>query len=743
MQPVDLDKLIVYDLEIYPNHALAGFQYPDGRVVQYRELELSALEAQIDHWYRQGYHLIGFNSHGYDDSVLKVLLQDAHNPNAAVTNAYARSVAIIEQEEREWLPLRRHWRTLDIMPLVKGKRGLKMLGVCLGWEKLQELPFDPHRPLDVWQRKELAEYNINDLRITRELVNHFRKALELRNTMSQEYGLDLMSRSDAQIAEDVLVAKSGQDKQTLKAMAAQPTSIQVHRPYWWPQFNGSEEVSRVKQIGEEIFGNPVPIYSGRVYGKAMERVVFVGDRYYTMGVGGLHSFDGPGCWLSDDKAQLFDIDVASYYPSLMLTLNNFPRHWGSSLAEIYRHIYDERLAAKAAGDKGTADTLKIVLNGTYGKTSDIYSTLYDPECTATVTLNGQLALLLLIARLEEFGMQVVSANTDGLTVLTATPVTMKEIVSEWEEITGLAMEDTAYRGLYQRDVNNYIAVKLDGSIKAKGVFVQEWPDLEHNPSAMIVARAVAGYLAEGTMPEQTIRECRDLNLFLYSHQASRGWTVMQGSEDLGRIVRWYMSTDESVEQMVKINLEDNRVQQVPDSAGGRPVQDLPETFPADVDYDYYIRQAEALVVLLTHRKQPHLNWWAEKHWALGLPIGVTGMASRLSRRTPIRGKIDYSSMQEGDVFGLKTGNGIMAKVVDGEVVEVFRVKGNYPSKTRDLIERDYGFTLYYGPMVPFEPWMTPILHEQEINEAEKLRPFYTEAELRKAEAAANRRPKNA
>ena len=71
--------------------------------------------------------------------------------------------------------------------------------------RLQELPF----PLDVDltdEQKTIARhYNYNDLDTTHLLLSFMKERIELRQAMSTEYQENLLSKSDAQIAEVVLV----------------------------------------------------------------------------------------------------------------------------------------------------------------------------------------------------------------------------------------------------------------------------------------------------------------------------------------------------------------------------------------------------------------------------------------------------------------------------------------------------------------------------------------------------------
>ena len=115
-----------------------------------------------------------------------------------------------------------------------------------------------------------------------------------------------------------------------------------------------------------------------------------------MGIGGLHSCEKSQYVVADENTVLRDADVSSYYPSIILQQKLSPKAMGKDFITIYQSIVSRRIEAKHRGDKVTADTLKICVNGSFGKLGSKYSALYAPELLIQTTLTGQLALLMLI-----------------------------------------------------------------------------------------------------------------------------------------------------------------------------------------------------------------------------------------------------------------------------------------------------------------------------------------------------------
>jgi DNA polymerase elongation subunit (family B) len=315
--------------------------------------------------------------------------------------------------------------------------------------------------------------------------------------------------------------------------------------------------------------------------------VAVGGSVYQMGMGGLHSTESTAYHLTNEQVGLFDFDVSSYYPAIILNCGLYPEHLGESFLDIYRNLVAERLAAKRAGDMVKANALKITVNGSFGKLGSPYSALYSPDLMVQVTVTGQLSLLMLIEMLERYDLNVVSGNTDGIVVRTERHKIelMQTIIARWEKRTGFEMEMSEYVGLYCRDVNNYIAIKPDGSVKTKGVFSPA--SLNKNPQNEICSIAMIEYLKYGTPFEDTIRNCEDITKFLMVRTVKGG--AMYGKKYLGKAVRWYHAKGSKMAITYR-----NNQNQVAMTYGSKPFMDLEGGFPDDIDYQWYIKECYTL-----------------------------------------------------------------------------------------------------------------------------------------------------
>lgn len=259
----------------------------------------------------------------------------------------------------------------------------------------------------------------------------------------------------------------------------------------------------------------------------------------------------------------------------------------STLEQLKR---DQRIADTEASSK------KLAANGSYGKLGSPYSVLYSPDMMIHTTITGQLSLLMLIEALTLADFSVVSANTDGF--VTEVPNERRdgydEIVAAWEKQTNFETEKTEYRSLHSRDVNSYIAFGFDGKVKLKGAFGPSGPGmsgasgLKKNPDCDIVVDAVVAYLKDGTPIEDTIEWCFDPRKFVTVKRVTGG--ACKGDTYLGKALRWYYAT--GVEGGFHYEKNGNLV---PDSMGAKLMMTLPKALPPDVDHDYYIREAYAIL----------------------------------------------------------------------------------------------------------------------------------------------------
>ena len=637
-------RTYVFDTEIYPNYFLAAFKNIEtGKVVSFEMADGEELDcARLGKFIRR-HRIIGFNSRTFDLLVLFYAIDGANceQLKALVNDIIFGSGKPWELEDQYGFKVPRNLDHIDLIEVAPGQASLKIYNGRLHGLRMQDLPFDPDQRLTPKQMDIVYDYCVNDLDATKLLFEKLGPQLALRETMTKEYGTDLRSKSDAQIAEAVIV------KQVEELIGERPRPQKVHAGkgfrYAIPEFvrfHSDDLNDLLDDIEDATFKVS---YAGQVLMPQVlaDRQIVIGDGVYRLGIGGLHSSEKTCSHVADDDHILVDRDVASYYPAIIINLGLHPENMGWAFQKVYKRIVNRRLKAKAAGDKVTADSLKITINGSFGKFGSPYSALYSPNLLIQTTVTGQLCLLMLIERLERRGIRVVSANTDGIVI--RCPVRLRdrmlEVVKGWEEDTAFTTEETPYKAIFSRDVNNYIAVKLDGKAKAKGAYADE--GLQKNPTNEICIEAVKAKLTDGTPLGETIRACRDIRKFVTIRTVNGGavagmraeevddWVsvgdrlwmrqawldsgkavekmavkrksrphpveVTTGGEYLGKAIRWIYSTEvKGAIHYAKSTMKGTH-NKVPRSDGARPLMELPDTFPDDLDYAWYVAEARSIL----------------------------------------------------------------------------------------------------------------------------------------------------
>lgn len=650
---------LLADTECYSNYWLLKFKSRKTGV--YREFEKYPdfgmdLDLRALRYILANYLIVGFNLKHYDIPMIALALT-----GASCAELKAASDAIINGNMKCWEFYERFglieptWIDyIDLIEVAPGDGSLKLYGGRLHSRKLQDLPIDPSAEITPDQRDTLRLYCGNDLDTTGDLCSHLEPQLELRESMSKMYGLDLRSRSDAQIAEAVLRSELTKIVGRLNKPVIPPGTKFKYAPPPWMRFETEQLRLRLLAVADADFvidmnGSPIepPALSGVVIG--------IGDGRYRLGIGGLHSSEQNVSHYATDGMLLMDADVTSYYPAIILNCELFPKHLTEAFLTAYRSIFERRVKAKRAGHSTVEKVLKIVLNGSFGKFGSRYSLLYSPHLMIQVTVTGQLALLMLIERLHLHDIECVSANTDGI-VLHYPESRLEEVRSHiawWSKQTGFAMEETFYKSLHLASVNSYIAVKANGGVKGKGDYADI--SIAKNPSNAIVNTAVKAHLEHGTPVGETVCNCEDIRQFLTVQRVTggaikvtktsydesltpgkkrdlllaEGWHVVEPGpiaklrlapmvgepglpvetayrmhcgedefEYLGKVVRFYIGRGvEGALHYRKRNASGAR-NKVPASDGAVPCMDLPDEFPNDISYDYYIREAEKHLMLL-------------------------------------------------------------------------------------------------------------------------------------------------
>ena len=544
---------------------------------------------------------VGFNNKEFDNVIVSAFC-------AGRTEIEIKRIAddIINNNVRHWVSMRKFALRevfldyIDLIEVAPSFVGLKAYGARMHMPKLQDMPIAHDTFITPEQEPLLLEYCHNDVETTESLLAHLEKEILLRVEMSRRYGVDMRSKSDSQMAEQAYITSMGLERGQNKI-----PEIVRYTPPAFLRFKSAELQGLLNRVAAHTFDlNQITGHVQLPDFLGSHTVAFGGGEYQ-LGIGGIHSVhDKQVCHVAGDDV-ICDIDAASFYPSIILMCGFVPASLGQAFINEYEKIYERRLDAKRKGDKVTDATLKISLNGTFGKLASKHSVLYSPDLMLAVTLTGQFTLLMLIEWLEEAGARILSANTDGIAIHYAKNLEedIQKTVANFGKLSKFAFEFTPYRVLALKDVNNYIAVKPDRTLKTKGLYAPL--SLRKNPTAQVCADAVGEWLAKGTPLLDTIKRAPFCD-FISARNVTGGGEQM--GEYLGKVVRWYQSNDPEL-QPIRYKTNGNKV---PKSDGARACMAMrdKDTHPADLDYVWYHKEAIKIAVAIgctQYITQEHLD----------------------------------------------------------------------------------------------------------------------------------------
>ena len=651
-----MTEAIVFDSEILPSHYLFKAKRLSDQMV------ITLWGGIAEHMERLGALLrnpgllwVGFNSNNFD-----IPLAIAAAGGRTVPELKEMANDLIENNKPQWMAMRdyglefpENLNTVDLIEVAPGVMvSLKLYGARTGSPSLIDMPFHHNDWLTVEQAKVLDAYCGNDLDETERLYNKIKPRLDLREKMSERYGINLMSKSDAQMAETIIAKELG----LLRAGCPEiPKTVRYLAP---PFVQPSSAILRdiLQRTTKHTFQVKQSNGAVELPPFLAEEPVILGNGLFQMGIGGLHSkHDKSVHYVATPDFEIVDADVGSFYPNILLNAGYVPRGLGARFVEIYRGFVDTRLEAKARAkklkkleqevgklsdeDQQLLVDLKVLdeggkiqVNGTFGKLGSCFSKIYAPDLMLGITITGQFYLLSVIEALVEIGVKIISANTDGVT-FGGTPAQVaeaKRFIDIYGWCSNFEFEYASYRSISMKDCNNYIAVKTDGTVKAKGLYAPA--GLQKNPTNEICGIAAAEFLANGTPIKQTILQhftIENFPDFLQARNVKGGaveYAEMIGADDwiecrpgewmrpgwpntkawvkrksrpkpvqvgvnptkLGRVARWYYSTDPKYANGLRYAENDNLV---PKSTGGRSCMILPFELPADVDIQRYIDEA--------------------------------------------------------------------------------------------------------------------------------------------------------
>lgn len=565
--PTIIDKpLYVYDIETYYDTFLFAGSFDgcgDAQVfeISWRKNQRQELLNFLNYLKQIDAFMVGYNNLGFDYPVIHDLMMNPMLFDAK--RAFDTAQKIIDEQKFKIgfgsFNIGLHNREIHQVDLMKiwhfdndSKRTrLKDLQFAMRSPDVMDLPYDFRKPLASEQIDHLITYNIHDVSETKKFLNFTAERLKLRRDLlvSQTLKGDVLNWNDTKIGEEFFISKIGRDicyegrkpRGTDRLMVDFNNIILPKIQFRKPEYQDVIETFRTKKWYKDDKDRNALIAFDRNLG---------GMQIY-FGSGGIHGSVNGKVYRESATHKIIDIDVAGMYPAVGIANNFYPAHLGMKFVEVYKQLKFDRKQHK----KGTAlnAVLKLAQNGAYGKSNSKYSPLFDTQYLYSITINGQLQNLQLYEALSFIpDIEFIQDNTDGMTVYL--PREHEWLFncykSAWEKETGLELEQVEYSAMFVADVNNYLAVKKDGSVKRIGKYwyANKWEDYDSaagkwhtDVSMMIVPKIAEQVMLYGHDPMMLLKMATNPFDFMIRQKIVGQQKGYIGSTETQKTVRYYVS----------------------------------------------------------------------------------------------------------------------------------------------------------------------------------------------------------
>lgn len=574
-----MKQYYIYDLETYPNCFLFI-----GKFLGSDDVHIYEISSRVNHrteliqflnWLQsQGVFMVGYNNLGFDYPIIHDLLMNQFAFSYERASKLANE--IIKRQNYGFTSINFTERVIPQIDLMKlnhfdnrAKRtSLKALQFAMRSESVEDLPFEL-KELTFEEMDQLRSYGGHDVTETERFFVKCMHAVEMRHELVESDALprykDVLNFSDVKIGTEFLVKRIGRNKcyrgsqpiQTSRSSVALKNIILPMVNFKTPQFQ--EVLDWFKDQTIWIGTDNKPKFESMLAGLE-----------FHFGLGGVHASVDSKVFESNDEWVIIDIDVAGMYPAVSNANGFRPEHLGDDFVRAYKQLSADRKQYP----KGSAmnKVFKLANNGAFGNSNNVYSPLYDPQFTFSITVNGQLQLTMLIERLSQIPtLKVIQANTDGTTVYLKRSMLdwFHFHKADWERETRLELEEVEYKKMWIRDVNNYVALDTNDKVKLKGAYWYPKSDSDYwggsgsvwnkDFSSMVVQKCAEKCLLYNVQPNTIIRSFTDPFDFMLRYKTPGGAKVYIGDEVQQRTVRYYIS--KSGKRMLKVSQPKGKIGQ--------------------------------------------------------------------------------------------------------------------------------------------------------------------------------------
>lgn len=382
--------------------------------------------------------------------------------------------------------------------------------------------------------------------------------LQLRQDLTKKFKVNCMNLPDVGMGEQLMLNLYAraikQNPYDIKRLKTIRNGIPLKDciPFW----------ASIKSPEFNTFVNKIKSLTVKGEKKEFEYSVIFHGYKFDFGLGGSHGSCKSGVYDSNKDWIILDLDVSSLYPSVAKSLNLYPNHLGPEFMQLYKQFIEKRIAEKRKPkeirDNVLIEGYKLILNGTYGKSNEESSFMFDRLYTFRTTIAGQLFICMWAERMYEAvngNIKFLQTNTDGQTIMIKKEDLSKirQVNEQLTKETTLEIEEAFYKKMIIRDVNSYISVYEDHTsenehLKLKGCFEID-KEFHKDPSMRIVPIALKEYFVNGIPIEETIRNHTDIYDFCLrlktNSKSTPIYRYFENEEikemELSRTTRYYIS----------------------------------------------------------------------------------------------------------------------------------------------------------------------------------------------------------
>ena len=577
-------RIITYDVECFKYDWIVVFKDKETGTYTVIHNDNEALKMSLS----EEAIYVGFNSKHYDQFIIKAIVAGFTPAEIKQVNDY-----IIGGGQGWEYPALRDiyfgFQNVDIRDDMQVGLSLKAIEGHLGLPiRESNVDFNIGRPLTKEELEETITYCKYDVDTTEKLIDLRKDYLKNKIQVGNIAGISetkALSMTNAKLTAAILnaIRKEHNDERDYKC----PENLK--REYIPKEVFVFFDRLKDKSIPSEL-----------IFSEKLE--LTIGECPITIGYGGIHGAIPNYIFEETGERVIVNKDVGSYYPHLMTICGYTSRNIPS--AETFEGILEKRMEAKKAGDKATANALKLVVNTTYGAMLNQFNDLYDPLMGRSVCISGQLYLLELAVHLHSDikDLKIIQLNTDGIMVECDKKYLDKvnEICEEWQKRTGFSLEEDKVIKIAQKDVNNYIEVQADGTSKAKGGYlvrgISTVGSFNINNNAVIVAEALKEFFVRGVAPEDTINACEDIFKFQMIAKASSKYKeayqiVDKQKVSIQKTNRVYATTNKKLGTFYKVK-EDGATAKIESLPEHCIIDNENQLSIKDIDKSFYIELAK-------------------------------------------------------------------------------------------------------------------------------------------------------